>query len=80
MKYILIGLIKIYKRFISPLLPPSCRFYPSCSTYAVEALGRFGFLRGSYLAGKRLLKCHPFHKGGLDPVPLEFKWRYPKVL
>jgi putative membrane protein insertion efficiency factor len=72
MKYLLIALIKFYKRFISPLKPQSCRFYPSCSTYALEAVSRFGFLRGGYLAARRLLKCHPFNPGGLDPVPREF--------
>lgn len=68
MKRVLISLIKIYQRFISPLFPPSCRFYPSCSQYAVLALEKYGFFKGSFLACKRILKCHPFHPGGYDPI------------
>lgn len=64
-----LGLIRFYQRFVSPLLPPACRFWPTCSQYAAEALKRHGFLYGSYLAGRRLLRCHPFHPGGYDPVP-----------
>jgi len=62
-------LIRGYQRFISPALPPSCRFYPSCSTYALEAVGKYGLLKGSWLAAWRLMRCHPFHPGGVDPVP-----------
>ena len=62
-------LIRGYQRFISPALPPSCRFYPSCSTYALQAIGKYGLLRGSWLAAWRLMRCHPFHPGGVDPVP-----------
>jgi putative membrane protein insertion efficiency factor len=75
MKYILIGMIKFYKKFISPLKPPSCRFYPSCSSYMLEAVLRFGAIRGGWLGIRRLLKCHPFNPGGFDPVPLELKRR-----
>lgn len=66
---LLILLIRVYQRLVSPALPPSCRFYPSCSAYAVTAIERHGALRGSYLAARRLLRCHPFHPGGIDPVP-----------
>jgi uncharacterized protein len=63
-----IGLIRFYQYFISPLLPPRCRFYPSCSQYALEAIECHGLPRGLYLALRRLLRCHPFHPGGFDPV------------
>ena len=63
------GLINLYQRFISPLLGPRCRFYPSCSQYAKDALIQHGLARGGYLAARRCLKCHPFHPGGIDPVP-----------
>lgn len=65
----LIWPIRGYQKFISPLFGPVCRFYPSCSHYAVEALHTHGALRGSWLAVRRLARCHPFHPGGLDPVP-----------
>ena len=61
--------IRAYQLFLSPLLPPSCRFTPSCSQYALEAVTRHGALRGSWLAARRLARCHPFHPGGFDPVP-----------
>ena len=72
MRYLLIALIKAYKFFISPLLGSNCRFYPSCSSYSLEALQRHGAIVGSYLTLKRLLKCHPFNEGGIDPVPEKF--------
>ena len=68
MKLILVWLIKGYQLTISPLLPPACRFTPTCSEYAIQAIGRHGMLRGSYMAFRRLLRCHPFHAGGYDPV------------
>jgi putative membrane protein insertion efficiency factor len=61
--------IRAYRYVISPLLGPTCRFYPSCSCYAEEALQRHGAMRGSYLTVRRLLRCHPWHEGGFDPVP-----------
>ena len=72
MKYLLILPIKFYKRFISPLFPARCRFYPSCSTYALTAVQRFGFVKGGILAAWRLLRCNPFNIGGVDNVPEEF--------
>jgi putative membrane protein insertion efficiency factor len=68
-KQLLLILIKFYQFFISPLTGPNCRFYPTCSVYAVEAVQKYGSLRGSWLAAKRILRCHPFHAGGFDPVP-----------
>jgi putative membrane protein insertion efficiency factor len=63
------GLIKFYRVAISPLKQPSCRFYPTCSAYALEAIQKHGAARGSLLAAKRILRCHPFNPGGYDPVP-----------
>lgn len=65
----LIGLIKLYQVTLSRILPPACRFTPSCSRYAVTALERFGIAKGGYLAFRRVLRCNPFHPGGYDPVP-----------
>jgi putative membrane protein insertion efficiency factor len=67
-KKLFIGLIKGYRYLISPLLPPSCRFTPTCSIYAMEAIERYGAWRGAYLAVRRILRCHPFCRGGYDPV------------
>lgn len=65
----LLWLIRIYQRFISPLTPATCRFYPSCSAYAVTALRRHGLVKGSWLAMRRLMRCHPWNPGGVDHVP-----------
>lgn len=69
MQRLLIGLIRFYQKFISPLFPPTCRFYPTCSAYAISAIEKKGVLKGSYLAVRRILRCHPFNPGGYDPVP-----------
>ena len=69
MKRVLLFLIRFYKRRISPGLRPACRYIPTCSEYAEEAIRRFGAVRGGQLAARRLLRCHPFAKGGYDPVP-----------
>jgi putative membrane protein insertion efficiency factor len=66
---LLVGIIRGYQRLISPALPAACRFYPSCSAYAAAAIERHGAARGSVLAARRVLRCHPFHPGGIDPVP-----------
>jgi len=65
----LIGAIRFYQKGISPLKPPVCRFYPTCSQYGVEAMERYGALRGGWLLVRRLARCHPFCRGGFDPVP-----------
>ena len=72
MREVLILLIRFYRRFLSPLKPRTCRFHPTCSAYALEALERHGAFWGSYLAVRRLLRCHPWNPGGLDPVPAFF--------
>jgi uncharacterized protein len=68
-KYIALALITLYQQVISPGLPSSCRYYPTCSQYAKEAIEKYGFIKGSYLGARRILRCHPFHEGGYDPVP-----------
>jgi putative membrane protein insertion efficiency factor len=67
-KVVLIFLIRAYRLFISPLLPPACRFTPTCSEYTMQAIEKYGAMRGAYLGARRLLRCHPFHSGGYDPV------------
>lgn len=69
MKVVLLLLIRFYSGFLSPLKPPSCRYIPTCSEYAMIAVEKYGAAKGSFLAIKRILRCHPFHKGGYDPVP-----------
>ena len=66
---VVLALISIYRRVVSPLLPPACRFYPTCSEYATAAVRHHGVARGLWLALRRLLRCHPFNAGGFDPVP-----------
>ena len=65
----LMAVVRFYRREISPLYPPRCRYIPTCSQYALEALEKYGALRGTYLAARRVLRCNPFHRGGYDPVP-----------
>jgi len=69
MRQILIALIKLYRYTISPYLAPSCRYTPTCSSYAIEAVERFGIIRGSWMAIRRIGRCHPWHSAGYDPVP-----------
>ena len=69
MKKLLLAMIRFYRRNISPLMPPCCRFIPTCSQYAIEAIEKYGALKGGWLAFRRILRCNPFHKGGYDPVP-----------
>lgn len=69
LKKLSVILLKGYKKYISPLLPPACRFTPTCSEYMMEAISIYGFFKGFCMGAKRLLKCHPFHQGGYDPVP-----------
>ncbi|MDT3959987.1 membrane protein insertion efficiency factor YidD [Staphylococcus kloosii] len=71
MKKVLLFIIYIYQKFISPLTPATCRFYPTCSSYTKEAIEVYGPFKGGWLGLKRILKCHPFHKSGFDPVPLK---------
>ena len=68
-KRAILFLIRVYRRYISPLFPPCCRFYPTCSTYTMQAVEKYGALKGGWLAVKRILRCNPFNDGGYDPVP-----------
>ena len=78
MKYIALFLIKFYKKFISPLTPPKCKYYPTCSSYAITAIERFGLIRGLLLSGWRLLRCNPWSMGGIDYVPERFTFKVKK--
>jgi putative membrane protein insertion efficiency factor len=69
LKYLALKLIRAYQILISPMLGQTCRFSPTCSSYSMQAIERFGFFKGSWLTGRRLLRCHPFHPGGYDPIP-----------
>ena len=69
MKRLLIALVRFYRTAVSPYRPPCCRYYPTCSQYALEALEKYGALKGGWLAFRRILRCNPFHRGGYDPVP-----------
>ncbi|EKS4345450.1 membrane protein insertion efficiency factor YidD [Clostridium sporogenes] len=68
MKNLLICIIKIYRKYVSPLKRPSCRFYPTCSQYSMEAIEKYGALKGTLISIKRIIRCHPFNKGGYDPL------------
>jgi putative membrane protein insertion efficiency factor len=74
-RLVLVAPIRLYQRIVSPLIGPRCRFHPSCSEYAVQAIVRHGPLRGLYLAVRRVLRCHPWNPGGIDDVPVAFAWR-----
>jgi len=69
MKQLTLFLLRVYRRFISPALPPSCRFTPTCSEYTYEAVDRYGFFKGGWMGLKRIIRCNPFNPGGYDPVP-----------
>lgn len=75
MKKIFTFPIRVYRKVISPILPPACRFVPTCSEYAIEAIEKFGPIKGSMLASYRILRCNPYSKGGYDPVPDEFTFK-----
>jgi putative membrane protein insertion efficiency factor len=69
MRRLLLAIVRLYQRAVRPVLPPACRFHPSCSAYAATAIERHGAARGGWLAARRIARCHPFHPGGIDPVP-----------
>jgi hypothetical protein len=75
MKHLLRLLIQFYRWFVSPMLGPNCRFHPTCSAYALEAIDHHGALKGSWLGVRRICRCHPWNPGGYDPVPREGAWR-----
>jgi putative membrane protein insertion efficiency factor len=74
MRYLLVGVLRLYRAIISPLYGQVCRYYPSCSQYALEAIRTHGALKGSWLAARRVSRCHPWASGGVDPVPANFHW------
>lgn len=76
----LVGAVRAYQRLVSPLLGSRCRFYPSCSEYLAQAVEAHGLARGGYLGVRRVLRCHPFHAGGVDKVPPNFRLRRPRAL
>lgn len=73
-KNFLLMFVWLYRKFISPLFPPSCRFHPTCSAYSMEALSKYGAIKGSYLSIHRIIRCNPYNKGGIDPVPEKFSF------
>lgn len=73
MKWLMIGIIRFYQKWISRFTPPTCRFYPTCSHYGIESIKRFGVFKGGWLTVRRIVKCHPFHPGGIDLVPEKYK-------
>ncbi|WP_141433789.1 membrane protein insertion efficiency factor YidD [Bacillus sp. 03113] len=75
MKFLFIAIIRFYQTVISPFTPPTCRFYPTCSQYGLEAIKKYGAIKGGWLTLKRLVKCHPFHPGGIDPVPKQWSMK-----
>jgi putative membrane protein insertion efficiency factor len=75
MKAVLLAMIRAYRFLVSPWVGNQCRYWPTCSEYAAEAIGRHGAMRGGWLAARRVLRCNPWHAGGLDPVPEVFRWR-----
>ncbi|MGF3067308.1 membrane protein insertion efficiency factor YidD [Facklamia sp. P12945] len=79
MQKIFIRMIRFYQKYISPLTPPSCRYSPTCSSYTIQAIERFGALKGSLMGLARILRCHPFREGGLDPIPDHFTLRRQRV-
>ncbi|MBQ9946787.1 MAG: membrane protein insertion efficiency factor YidD [Oscillospiraceae bacterium] len=79
MKYLFLGIIKLYRLTLSKILPPCCRYYPSCSEYATLAIRRFGAVKGGYLTLWRLIRCNPYGRGGYDPIPERFCFRPDRV-
>lgn len=78
MRWLIVGFLRLYRRLISPLYGDVCRYYPTCSAYALESVETHGSIRGAWLAIRRIGRCHPWAAGGVDPVPTEFSWRAEK--